>query len=108
VLVAHDGAQALQIADAHAGPLHLILTDLILPGINGRSAAEEIVSTRPEVKVLYISRYSDEAVARSGALSPGSAFLSKPFTTRELLVKVRDLLDGPSGLPPSAPRKPRT
>ena len=108
VLVAHDGAQALQIADAHAGPLHLILTDLIMPGINGRSAAEVIVSTRPAVKVLYISGYSDEAVARSGALSPGSAFLSKPFTPRELLVKVRDLLDGPSGLPASAPRKPRT
>jgi CheY-like chemotaxis protein len=79
-----------------------------MPGINGRSAAEVIVSTRPAVKVLYISGYSDEAVARSGALSPGSAFLSKPFTPRELLVKVRDLLDGAGGLPASAPPKPRT
>jgi len=97
VLVARDGAQALQIADAHAGPIHLIVTDLIMPGINGRSAAEEIVSARPEVKVLYISGYSSEAVARSGALGRGSAFLSKPFTPKGLLRKVRDLLDGAGG-----------
>jgi len=91
---ARDGAEAIQIADAHAGPIPLIVTDLIMPGMPGRSAAEEIVSARPETKVLYISAYSNEAVARRGALSPGSAFLGKPFTPEGLLRKVRDLLDG--------------
>jgi two-component system cell cycle sensor histidine kinase/response regulator CckA len=96
VLVARDGAEALQTADAHAGPIHLIVTDLIMPGMTGRSAAEEIASTRPEMKVLYISGYSSEAVTRRGALSRGSAFLGKPFTPEGLLGKFREMLNGPN------------
>jgi len=69
------------------------VTDLIMPGMNGRRAAEEIASTRPGMKVLYISGYGDEAVTGRGALSRGSAFLGKPFTPQALLGKVREMLD---------------
>jgi CheY-like chemotaxis protein len=93
VLVARDGAEALQIVDAYAGTIHVIVTDLIMPGMTGRRAAEAIASTRPGMKVLYISGYSNEAVR--GVLSRGSAFLGKPFTPEGLLGKVREMLHGP-------------
>src|SRR4030095_2653008 len=86
---------ALRAAAAHAGHIHLIVTDLIMPGMTGRSTAEEIATARPEMRVLYISGHSDEAVTRRGILSPGSVFLGKPFTPEGLLRKVRELLDGP-------------
>jgi PAS domain S-box-containing protein len=92
-LVARDGAEALQIADAHAEPIHLMITDVIMPGMTGPSAAEQVVTTRPELKVLYMSGYSDDAVVRHGMLGPGSAFLSKPFALQAFLNKVRELLD---------------
>jgi two-component system cell cycle sensor histidine kinase/response regulator CckA len=93
VLVAGDGAAALQVADEHATPVHLMVTDVIMPGMTGREAAEEIARTRPQMKVLYVSGYTQEAIIRHGDFGVGTAFLSKPFTSTALLRKCRELLD---------------
>jgi CheY-like chemotaxis protein len=93
VLAARDGVEALQIATAHAGAIHMIVTDLIMPGMTGRSVVEEIVPIHPESKILFISGYSSEAVTRQGVLRRDSPFLGKPFTLEGLLRKVRELLD---------------
>jgi two-component system, cell cycle sensor histidine kinase and response regulator CckA len=94
VLVAPDGAKALEIADEYAGAIQLIVTDVIMPGLSGRQAAEQIKASRSEVEILFISGYSDEAIAKHGVLAPKARFLSKPFTPGDLLRKVRDVLDG--------------
>jgi PAS domain S-box-containing protein len=93
VLVADGGAKALQIADEYTGAIQLIVTDVIMPGLSGRHAAEKIKSARSEVEILFISGYTSEAIAKHGVLAPGAKFLSKPFTTEDLLRKIRDVLD---------------
>jgi CheY-like chemotaxis protein len=93
VLVARDGAEALQIAAAHAAPIQLMVTDVIMPGMTGPKIVDLVAQTRPEVKVLYISGYSDEAVTRHGLIGPRRAFLSKPFAPEALLRRVRESLD---------------
>jgi CheY-like chemotaxis protein len=94
VLVAREGAEALQIAARHTGTISIIVTDVIMPGMAGPKIVELVAMTRPEIKVLYISGYSDEAVTRHGLIGPGRAFLSKPFGFDVLLRKVRECLDG--------------
>jgi two-component system cell cycle sensor histidine kinase/response regulator CckA len=93
VLVAQDGAEALQIAEAHAGPIQIMVTDVIMPGMTGPKIVELVEQIRPEMKVLYISGYSDESVVRHGLIGPGRAFLGKPFGPEALLRKVRETLD---------------
>jgi len=93
VLVARDGAEALQIAAEHAGPIQLMVTDVIMPGMTGPKIVDLVAPTRPEMKVLFISGYSDEAVTRHGLAGPGRAFLSKPFGPEILLRTVRESLD---------------
>ena len=93
VLVARDGAEALKIAEAHAGPIQIMVTDVIMPGMIGPKIVELVAQTRPEMKVLYISGYSDESVVRHGLIGPGRAFLSKPFGPEVLLRRVREALD---------------
>jgi PAS domain S-box-containing protein len=93
VLSAGDGAAALHVADEHQGPVHLMVTDVIMPGITGCEAAKELRKTQPRMKVLYISGYAQEAVSRHGEFGPDTAFLSKPFTGAALLGKCRELLD---------------
>jgi PAS domain S-box-containing protein len=93
VLVADDGARALRIAEEYAGPIHIIVTDVIMPGETGRRTAEAIKAVRSEVEILYMSGYTTEAIEKHGVLSPGARFLGKPFTTEDLLRKVRDILD---------------
>jgi len=101
VLAARDGAEALRLSDEHPGHIHVVLTDLVMPGLSGRSTAEGIALTRPHTKVLYISGYSQEAVIGRGALRRDAAFLGKPFTLDDLLRTLRALLDHrrPSGSP---------
>jgi CheY-like chemotaxis protein len=101
VLAARDGAEALRLSDEHPGRIHAILTDLVMPGLTGRSTAEGIALTRPNTKVLYMSGYSREGVIGRGALRRDAAFLGKPFTVDELLRTLRELLDFPraSGSP---------
>jgi hypothetical protein len=94
VLVARDAAEALQMADEHAGPIHLLVTDVIMPGFTGVEAAAQLRPTRPEMKVLFISGYADAASVQRGMIGAGPAFLSKPFTPDTLLRKVHALLDG--------------
>jgi PAS domain S-box-containing protein len=94
VLVADGGARAMEIAQEYAGAIQLIVTDVIMPGLTGRQAAEQIKASRAEVEILFISGYTDDAIVRHGVLEPGARFLSKPFTPDALLTKVREVLDG--------------
>jgi CheY-like chemotaxis protein len=93
VLAACDGADAVRVADAHAGPIDLILTDVVMPGASGPRAVERLVPTHPRAKVLYVSGYSKEAVMPQ--VAAGTAFLAKPFAPDALLRTVRELLESP-------------
>ena len=93
VIDAADGAVAMQIAVAHEGVIHLLLTDVIMPGMNGRELAQRISEIRPNVKVLYMSGYTENVIGRNGTLDAGVRLLQKPFTLRDLKSKVREALD---------------
>jgi CheY-like chemotaxis protein len=85
---------SLEAAEAHSGPIHLLLTDLIMPHLSGTEAAERLRATHPEVKVLYMSGYASAAAGHQG-LPEHHAFLQKPFSLDVLLRKVREVLDLP-------------
>ena len=93
VLAAGDGLEALQIGEQHDGPVHLLLTDVVLPQMSGVELAEQLQSARPEMRVLYMSGYTDDAIAQHGVLAPGVSFLPKPFTIEDLTQKVREVLE---------------
>jgi len=95
VLAAHDGPEALRIAEQHAGPIGLLITDLIIPGIGGQGLARRLRATRPELKVLYVSGYADQKTL--AAHDPGVPLLRKPFRLDGLRALVRELLAGPGG-----------
>jgi PAS domain S-box-containing protein len=96
VLTAADGAEAQQVAEQNPGPIHLLLTDVVMPGINGRVLAERLAPRHPAMKVLYISGYTDSFIAGHGVLEEGTHLLHKPFTEEVLVRKVRELLDASS------------
>jgi CheY-like chemotaxis protein len=93
VLAAREGAEALKVAANHRGPIDIMVTDVIMPGVKGPEVAERLAAGRPEMKVLFVSGYSDESVARNGLIGPGRNFLSKPFGAEALLRRVRETLD---------------
>jgi two-component system cell cycle sensor histidine kinase/response regulator CckA len=93
VLTAYDGTDALAKAAAHPGPIHLLFTDAVMPRLGGRGLAERLLQSRPEVKILGTSGYDDDAVAQHAGPTVTAAFLQKPYTARQLLEAVRDLLD---------------
>ena len=95
VIDAGDGEQALAIASAH-DHIHLMITDVVMPGINGQDLAKEILKTHPATKVLFLSGYAEDTI-RQQALPPGTAFLQKPFTLQTLLRKTREVLGDSSG-----------
>ena len=99
VLDAPDPAEALALCRRHSGPLHLLLTDVIMPGMDGPALAKQLLKERPEVKVLYMSGYAANFIMHDGAVDPGTNFLEKPFHPRTLLSKVREVLE-------SGPRRP--
>src|SRR5207245_9210333 len=94
-LEASGGAAAIRLAVAHAGPIHLLLTDVIMPGMNGRELAQRIASLRPRTKVLFMSGYTENAIGHNGTLDAGIVLLQKPFTFPALKAKVREVLDTP-------------
>ena len=93
VLEARHGREALQICEQHRGQIHLLVTDVVMPLINGRELAERLTTLHPEMKVLYISGYTGNIIIHQGLLEPGMAFLQKPFTPAALAHKVRQALD---------------
>ncbi|WP_439631777.1 response regulator [Gemmata sp.] len=93
VLEAGNGAEALRAADAHAGPIHLLVTDVVMPEMGGRDLAEAVRGRRPEARVLFVSGYTDDAVVRNGVVQATDAFLQKPFSPVALARKVRATLD---------------
>jgi len=93
VIEAADGAVAMQIAVAHEGIIHLLLTDVIMPGMNGRELAQRISEIRPNVKILYMSGYTENVIGHNGTLEAGVRLLQKPFNLRDLKSKVREVLD---------------
>jgi len=98
VLSASRGEDALGVVERHDGPIDLLVTDVVMPGMSGRSVAQRLLELRPGLKVLYLSGYTDDAIVRHGMLEPGIAFLQKPFSADALARKVREVLDArPAG-----------
>ncbi len=94
VLPAESGSEALRLAEEHEGTIDLLLTDIMMPGMNGVEVGAEILKRYPGIKVLYMSGYADQDLVRQGLLKPGTRFLQKPFTPGELAERVREVLDG--------------
>ncbi len=96
VLTAPNGQDALRVVREHQGqPLALVVTDVIMPRMGGKVMAEWLKTTHPDLKILFTSGYTDDAIAHHGVLDPGVAFLPKPYTPATLARKVRELLDVP-------------
>ncbi|AKT41419.1 ATP-binding protein [Chondromyces crocatus] len=98
VLVATDGEEALRVARAHAGQIHILVTDVIMPRMGGKELAATLVEERPGLRVLYTSGYTENAIVHHGMLKPGIAFIPKPYRPSELAERVRSLLDDPGAV----------
>jgi PAS domain S-box-containing protein len=94
VLVASDGAQGLKTAAAHKGTIGILVTDVVMPKISGRELASRLAAERPNMKVLFISGYTDDSIFRHGVLEGGVAYLQKPFNLKAIAQKIREVLDG--------------
>jgi CheY-like chemotaxis protein len=96
VLKAANAEEALEVCGNHPSPLQLLVTDVVLPGLNGRQLAEQLLELYPQLKVLYVSGYMDDDVVRRGIAQQGVAFLQKPYSRIALTQKVREVLDAKS------------
>jgi two-component system cell cycle sensor histidine kinase/response regulator CckA len=94
VFAAQHGREAMDIASREAGHIDLVLTDVVMPGMNGRGLVERLSGIRPRIKSLYMSGYTDDDIIRRGFIEPSKSFLQKPFTSDALLQTVRKVLDG--------------
>jgi CheY-like chemotaxis protein len=95
ILEASRGDQALELAQVHTAPIHLLLSDIVMPGMSGRVVAARVTEFRPETRVLLMSGYSDDAVLRSGIEASKTPFIQKPFSMDALAAKIREALSGP-------------
>jgi CheY-like chemotaxis protein len=93
VLEAENGEDALRVGEAHDGPIELMITDVVMPKMSGKETAERLQPLYPQMKVIYMSGYTDNAIVHCGVLAPGLNFLEKPFTPEGLARKVREVLD---------------
>jgi CheY-like chemotaxis protein len=96
VIEARDGAEAEQVGQRTGDYLHLMLTDVVMPGISGLELATRLTPVRPKMKVLFMSGYTDDIIGRRGVLAEDTAFLQKPFSPEVLARRVREVLDGPA------------
>jgi PAS domain S-box-containing protein len=99
VLLASAGDQALEIAARHRGRIHLLLTDVLMPGLSGRILSERLTSSRPDTRVLYMSGYSDDEILRHGVKKATAHFIQKPFSIDALMHKIRETLSTPANIP---------
>jgi len=93
VMVARDGTEALALASGHAGQIDLLVTDVVMPDMNGRVLSQRLTQVRPTIKTLYLSGYTDDAILHHGVLEEGVAFLQKPFSLGALARKVREVIE---------------
>jgi CheY-like chemotaxis protein len=94
VLEARDGARALDVCRDHPDPIHLLLTDVVMPGMSGSLLADRARALRPKMKILFMSGYTDDAIVHHGVLDEGTPFLQKPFSPDALALRVREVIDG--------------
>ncbi len=93
VLEAASGQEALQMAQEYMGTIQLVLTDVVMPGISGRNLVSRLEESRPTIKSLFVSGYTDNAIVHHGILDSNVAFLQKPFTVERIIRKVREVLN---------------
>jgi len=95
VLEADHGEAALRIASSHQGPIDILITDVVMPGMSGRELSKQLCASHPQTRVLFLSGYTEDAIVHQGVLEPGTTFLQKPFTLQMLSRKVREVLRSP-------------
>ncbi len=93
VLSAHSPSEAIHLAREHAGEIHLLMTDVIMPEMNGRDLADTLLACHPKLKTLFMSGYTADVIAHHGVLEAGVCFLQKPFTTQQMVLKIREALE---------------
>jgi len=96
VIEASDGIAGMRVSEEYQGNIEILITDVVMPGMSGRELAKRVAAARPNIRVLYLSGYTEDAIIHEGALEPGTGFLQKPFTLQVLARKVREVLQGES------------
>ena len=94
VMEAPDGIQGMKVAESFEGKIDILITDVAMPGMSGHELAKRVAASRPGIKILFLSGYTEDAIIHEGVLDPGTAFLQKPFTLQALARKVREVLHG--------------
>ena len=93
MLAAGTPGEAIRLAEEHAGEIHLLMTDVVMPEMNGRDLARNLLSLYPDLKRLFMSGYTANVIAHHGVLDEGVHFIQKPFSMNDLAAKIREALD---------------